>query len=97
MTLSLGGIKAHVAKTVKKVVTIGEFVLDVDIHEVTGKLQPGRPDVRFGGNQVSMSLPVKRQRRDTAQATIHFVWDGKNVAGVTCGDMDITAEADRHA
>ena len=93
VTLSLGGLKVRVARTVKKVVTIGEFVLDVEIHEVVGKLQPGRPDIRFGGNRVSLSLPVALNEGH-GSATIHFVWDGKNVAGATCGDMDVTEEVD---
>jgi hypothetical protein len=93
VTLSLSGIKAHVAKTVKKVVTIGEFVLDVEIHEVVGKLQPGQPDVRFGENRVSLSLPITLSEGHGA-ATVHFVWDGKNVAGLTCGDMDVTQKVE---
>jgi len=89
ITLSLSGIKAHVAKSIKKVVTIGEFVVDVNIDRVTGKLQPGKPDVRFGGNRLSVSLPVKLSE-GSGQATVHFVWNGKNVADAVCGDMDIT-------
>jgi hypothetical protein len=89
VTLSLGGIKTRVARKVKKGVTIGEFVLDVEIDEVIGRLQPGQPDVRFGENRVSMSLPVTLSEGHGA-ATLHFVWDGKHVAGLTCGDLDIT-------
>jgi hypothetical protein len=91
VTLVLTGLKAHVAKKVKKVVPIGEFVLDVDIHSVRGKLRPGQPDIRFEGNQVSMALPVTVSEGG-GEATVHFVWDGKNVAGATCGDMDVTEE-----
>jgi hypothetical protein len=89
VTLQLSGIKAHVAKSVKKVVTVGEFVVDVEITEVIGKLKPGQPEIKFGGNKASMSLPVE-VIEGQGKATIHFVWDGKNVAGVTCGDMDVT-------
>jgi hypothetical protein len=89
VTLHLSGIKAHVAKPVKKVVTVGEFVVDVEITKVIGKLKPDQPEIKFGGNKVSMSLPVEVTEGHGA-ATIHFIWDGKNVAGVTCGDMDIT-------
>ena len=89
VTLSMSGIKAHVAKKVKKIVTIGEFVVDVDIKRVTGKLRPGRPDIDFGGNAVSMSLPVELSE-GFGEAMIHFVWDGKNVADAACGDMDLT-------
>jgi hypothetical protein len=89
ITLNLGGLKAHVVRSVKKVVTIGEFTLDVDIHEVSGKLRLGEPAIDFGGDQVSLSLPIT-VTEGHGEATVHFVWDGKNVAGATCGDMDIT-------
>jgi hypothetical protein len=28
----------------------------------------------------------------TGRATLHFKWDGKNVAGATCGDLEVTQE-----
>jgi hypothetical protein len=89
VTLRLSGIKAHVAKPVKKIVTLGEFVLDVDSITVVGKLKPQEPVLAFTGNRVSMSLPVEVVE-GTGGAKLHFVWDGKNVADLTCGDMDVT-------
>jgi hypothetical protein len=89
VTLRLSGIKARVAKPVKKVVTIGEFEVNVEITEVIGKLKPGQPEIKFVGNKISMSLPVE-VADGRGEAIIHFVWDGKNVAGMTCGDMDVT-------
>ena len=89
VTLSIGGIKAHAEKKIKKIVPIGEFKVDVDIDKVVGKLRPGDPRIGFGGDSVSMSLPVTLAE-GKGEATIHFVWDGKNVAGLTCGDLDIT-------
>ena len=89
VTLSLSGIKAHAAKKVKKVVTIGEFVVDVDIQKVVGKLRPGQPAIAFGGDSISLSLPIS-VTEGYGEALVHFVWDGKNVAGLTCGDLDIT-------
>ena len=89
VTLHLSGIKARVAKSIKKVVTVGSFVVDIEITKVIGKLKPGQPEIEFGGNQVSMSLPVE-VTEGHGEATIHFVWDGKNVAGAACGDMDVT-------
>ena len=89
VTLRLGGIKAHVAKSVKKVVKLGDFVVDVDIKEVVGKLEPGEPRVGFEGNRVALTLPVA-VNKGTGRAVIHFKWDGKHIAGLTCGDMDIT-------
>jgi len=89
VTLSIGGIKAHAKKKVKKIVTIGEFTVDVDIQRVLGKLRPGDPDITFGGDSVSLALPVTIAE-GRGEAMIHFVWDGKNVADLTCGDLDIT-------
>jgi hypothetical protein len=89
VTLSLKGLKAHIARSVKKVVPIGEFAVDIDIHEVRGRLRPRIPQLVFGGNRVAMSLPVEVSQGD-GNATVHFVWDGKNVSGMTCGDMDVT-------
>jgi len=88
-TLKLGGIKVHVAKKLKKIVTIGEFVVDVDVREVIGHLKPGQPGVAFGNNLISLSLPVE-VNEGHGNAAIHFVWDGKNVADAVCGDMDVT-------
>jgi hypothetical protein len=89
VTLSLSGLKVHVEKTVKKVVTIGKFTVDVDLTNITGKLKPGKPEMSFGTNELSLILPVD-VTEGVGFATIHFVWDGKNVAGIACGDMDIT-------
>jgi hypothetical protein len=89
VTLRLGGIKAHVAKSVKKVVKIGEFVVDVDVKEVIAKLEPEQPTIGFTGNKISMSLPIA-VNQGYGKASIHFIWDGKHLADLTCGDMDIT-------
>ncbi|HEX7880101.1 MAG TPA: hypothetical protein VF720_11865, partial [Candidatus Eisenbacteria bacterium] len=89
ITLRLSGIKAHVAKKVKKIVTIGEFKLDVEVHEVVGKLTTEKPEVGFGDGEISMSLPVNATE-GTGTATLHFQWDGKRLADLTCGDLDVT-------
>lgn len=89
ITLRLSGIKAHVAKSVRKVVKVGEFVVDVEITEVVAKLQAGNPNVVFGGDSISMSLPIEIAEGH-GNATVHFVWNGKNIADLACGDLDIT-------
>jgi hypothetical protein len=88
VTLKLGNIKVHKAGRVKKVITIGHYVLDVRIVEVTGKLTTGTPKLRFGGNEIGLDLPV-RVASGTGTAVIDFEWDGKNVSGAVCGDMQI--------
>lgn len=89
ITLRLSGIKAHVAKKVKKVRTIGEFTVDVNIDQVVGKIAPKPPRIAFGGDSISLKLPIAI-KNGRGEATIHFVWDGKGLAGLTCGDLDIT-------
>ena len=58
VTLDLKNLKAKKSGKVKKVVTLGEYDLKVDIHRVTGKLKTGKPEVTFGGNKVAVALPV---------------------------------------
>ncbi len=89
VTLVLENLKVHKAGKVKKVITIGEYDLNVRIDKVFGRLRTGDPDIRFGGNKVSVALPIEIAS-GSGDATIHFVWDGKNVSGAVCGDMDIT-------
>ena len=91
VTLELKNLKVKKSGTVKKVVTIGQYDLNVTINRVTGKLKTGKPEVTFGGNKVAIALPVT-VASGTGNATIHFKWDGKNVAGATCGDMEVTQE-----
>jgi len=88
VTLILSNLKVHKAGKIKKVVSIGEYDLKVVIDEVTGKLATGKPEVTFGGNQITVALPV-RVVSGTGDATITFKWDGKNVSGAVCGDMTI--------
>ena len=91
VTLELKNLKVKKKGKVKKVVTIGEYDLNVTIHRVTGKLKTGKPEVTFGGDKVAIALPVT-VASGSGNATIHFKWDGKNVAGATCGDMEVTQE-----
>jgi hypothetical protein len=88
VTLELANLRVRKAGTVRKIVTIGEYALDVRIDKVQGRLKTGRPDVRFGGNRIALSLPVT-VASGTGKATIGFKWDGKNVSGAVCGDLDI--------
>jgi hypothetical protein len=88
VTLELKNLRVRKSGTVKKVVTLGEYALDVHIEKVQGRLKTGKPDVRFGGNKVSIALPVT-VASGGGKATIRFKWDGKNVSGAVCGDLDV--------
>lgn len=88
VTLKLSNLKVKKSGNVKKVITIGQYDLAVVITEVTGQLKTGKPRVEFGGNRVSLSLPV-RVASGTGNANVDFKWDGKNVSGAVCGDMQV--------
>jgi len=88
VTLKLANLKVHKAGTIKKVVTLGSYDLKVVIDEVSGELEPGQAEVDFGGDKLSVALPV-RLASGTGDATIDFEWDGKNISGAVCGDMRI--------
>ena len=91
VTLILEDLHVRKTGTIKKVVTLGEYRLDVSIDRVVGRLHTGRPTVQFGGNQVGIALPIS-VASGTGKATIRFEWDGRSVAGAVCGDLDITRE-----
>jgi hypothetical protein len=70
--------------------TIGEYVLDVQIHQVQGLLRPGKPTLVFGKDTVNLTLPV-HLAEGHGDADLHFKWDSKAfAANVVCGDVDIT-------
>lgn len=93
--LTLRNLKVHKAGDVKAKMLlskrkIGDFVLDVEIHEVRGLLKPGTPTLGFGRNKVDLTLPV-RLAEGQGEATLRFQWDSKGLAAnVVCGDLDVT-------
>jgi len=91
VTLELKNLTVKKSGSVRKVVSIGQYELQVRIHRVSGKLKTGTPELTFGGNQVKLALPVT-VASGSGRATIHFKWDGKNVSGAVCGDMEVTQE-----
>jgi len=91
VTLRLSNLKVHKVGTVKKVVPIGDYELAVVIAEVVGRLKTGKPQVTFGGDRVAVSLPVKIAS-GSGNANINFKWDGKNVSGMVCGDMEVNQD-----
>ncbi len=88
LTLHLSGIRVHKTGDVRRVVPLGEWDLSVLLTRVTARLASGTPDVRFGDNRLSLSLPV-RVVSGTGAAAINFQWDGRNISGAVCGDMEL--------
>lgn len=68
--------------------TLGEYVLEVDIHGVRGVLEAGAPVIAFGDDKVDVTLPV-RIAGGGGDADVRFQWDGKGVASALCGDIDV--------
>jgi hypothetical protein len=96
-TLTLKNLKVHKegkvrAKMLVRKRTLGEFVLDVNIHQVQGILKPGKPTLVFGTSTVDLTLPV-RLAEGKGSAELRFQWDSKGLAANTvCGDVDVTRE-----
>lgn len=86
VTLRLQNIRVAKSGTVRRVVTLGDYDLRVVINEVTGRIRTGRPTVTFGGNRIAFALPATIAS-GTGRATVNFTWDGRNVSGAVCGDM----------
>jgi hypothetical protein len=90
--LRLPEIKVHKAGEVKARLSIlgrrrvGTYDLDVTLNDVRGRLQPGVPDLDFGGDIIKVSLPV-RLARGTGNATVALKWDSKGMASPVCGDL----------
>jgi len=71
--------------------TIGHFVLDVDVKDIRALLRPAKPELRFGGDKVGITLPVTvAEGRGTG--TVRFQWKGKGIAGTVCGDLDVSPD-----
>src|SRR6185369_17707094 len=75
-TLTLKNLKVHKegklkAKLLIKKRTLGEYTLDMKIHEVQGLLKPGKPSLVFGTNTIDIGLPV-RLAEGTGNAELNF-------------------------
>ena len=94
-TLTLKNLKVHKegklkAKLLIKKRTLGEYTLDLKIHQVQGLLKPGKPTLVFGINTIDIGLPV-RLAEGTGNAELNFKWDSKGMsANVVCGDTEVS-------
>lgn len=94
-TLTLKNLRVHKEGQVRAKMliakrTVGDYVLDVQIHHVPGILRPGKPSLAFRTNKVDITLPV-RIAEGGGNADLRFKWNSKGLAAnVVCGDVDIT-------
>ena len=69
--------------------TVGEFNLDMVLDDVRGRLQPGIPEMTFGGDVITMNIPV-RVAAGTGVARVTAEWKSRGLAGSVCADETVT-------
>jgi hypothetical protein len=67
---------------------LGEYHLRVRLDDVRGRLQPGAPELTFGGDVITITLPV-RVAGGTGIAHIKADWKSRGLAGPVCGGMTV--------
>jgi len=70
---------------------VGQYTLAVRLDDVRGRLQPDVPELTFGGDVITIAVPV-RVVAGTGVAHIKADWESRGLAGRVCGDM--SAERD---
>lgn len=89
MTLELANITVRKSGTIKKTITLGDYELVVTINRITAALAAAKPSLTFGQDRIGLRVPA-RVKSGSGMATVHFRWNGRRIAGVVCGDADIT-------
>lgn len=84
-----GDVKARLGLFGRR--TVGSYDLDVRLDDVRGRLQPDAPELTFGGDVITMSVPV-RVAGGTGIAHIKADWKSRGLARTVCGGM--SAERD---
>lgn len=88
VTLQLGNIRVRRQGAVRRVIHLGDYTLVVRVMQVAARLAAGTPDLRFGGDQVRLTMPV-RVSAGSGSAEVDFLWTGRKVGGAVCGDMHV--------
>ena len=70
---------------------VGTYSLDLVLDRVRGRLQPGVPELTFGGDIIRVAVPV-RVANGTGTARITAGWDSKGITSPVCGDMTVTRD-----
>ena len=76
-------------KTLFGRMTPGTYALEVTVDEITGRLQAETPDIRFEDGLAHVKIPASI-REGRGHARIRFKWESKGLAGLACGDVDVT-------
>jgi len=67
---------------------VGEYTLAIRLDDVRGRLQPDVPTLTFGGDVITIAVPV-RVAGGTGIARIKADWESRGLAGPICGDMSV--------
>ena len=73
-------------RTFLGMMTLGKYALTVNVQEVNAVMKPKTPKLGFGSNRITIDLPVSVEAGEV-KAKLLFKWDGRNLAGVVCGDL----------
>ena len=66
---------------------VGEWAMDMRVHQVKGVLRAGDPRVSFrDGNRVELAFPVHLEQGH-GRATLDFAYDSKGIANLVCRDF----------
>lgn len=79
-----GEVKARLGLLGRR--TVGSYALDLRLNDVQGRLQPDVPELTFGGDVITMAVPV-RVANGTGKAHIRADWSSRGFARPVCGDM----------
>jgi hypothetical protein len=84
-----GEVKARLGLLGRR--TVGEYDLDMVLSAVRGQLQPGAPQMQFGGNVIRVAVPV-RVSAGQGRARIALAWDSRGLASPVCGGLTVTRD-----
>jgi hypothetical protein len=71
---------------------VGEWAVDMRVHQVKGVLRAGEPRVHFlPGNEVELEFPVHLEQGQ-GRATLDFAYDSKGLANLVCRDFQATQD-----
>ena len=68
--------------------SVGQYSLRVRLNDVRGRLQPDAPQLTFGGDVITIAIPV-RVAGGTGIAHIKADWESRGLAAPVCGDMSV--------
>jgi hypothetical protein len=69
---------------------VGEWAVDMRVHQVKGVLRAGEPRVHFlAGDRVELEFPLHLEQGH-GRATLDFAYDSKGLANLVCKDFQAT-------